>query len=557
MDIKAQIQTALAQALAAAFPGADLPSGSEIQLTPPRQKEHGDLATNIAMSLAKRLGQPPRGIAEAIAERLRDHDVVECADVAGPGFLNITLRRGAAAGVLRRIAEEADRFGRSEGGKGVRVNVEFVSANPTGPLHVGHARGAVVGDTVARLLDATGHEVTREFYFNDAGVQMDLLGRSLRARVMQQLGQDEPVPEEGYHGEYLIPVAEKWVSEFNESDELPESGSDFIVFGAEEIMGWIKRDLHDLGIDFDIFTLERTIHESGAVERSLDKLRERDMLDEREGATFLRSEQFGDEKDRVVIKGDGNYTYLAPDIAYHEDKFERGFDRLIDVFGADHHGYVPRLRAAIQALGHSVGQLEIIIIQMVNILKGGEVQRLGKRLGNFITLRTMIDELGADVVRWFFLMRSADSDMTFDWELAQDHSDRNPVYKVQYAHARICSVFTQAGNRGIAFGGIGSADLDLLNADEEQALLKHLPLFPEAVARAAETLGPHQITTYLLDLANLYNAYQTLGRKDGQFRILRADAPAETQVRLALIHGVRQVLANGLALLGLSAPERM
>jgi arginyl-tRNA synthetase len=384
---------------------------------------------------------------------------------------------------------------------------------------------------------------------------MDLLGASLRARALQCAGQDEPLPEDGYHGEYLVPVADKFVSEHPEVSGC--SKEDFTHFGAEEIMGWIRRDLADMEIEFDVHTLERSIHESGAVERSVDRLRERGELYEKDGATFLKTEKHGDEKDRVVRKRDGNFTYLAPDIAYHEDKYGRGFERIIDVFGADHHGYVPRLRAAVAALGHDPGSLEVVIIQMVNILKDGEVQRLGKRLGNFITLRQMIDDLGCDVIRWFFLMRSADSDMTFDWALAQDHSERNPVFKVQYAHARICSVFGQAGKRGICFAGVEAADLDLLGAEEEQALLSHLAVWPERVSTAVGSLSPHLITAYLLELANLYNAYQTLGRRNDQFRILRPDAPAETQSRLALIDGVRQVLANGLGLLGIRAPERM
>jgi arginyl-tRNA synthetase len=488
-------------------------------------------------------------------DALAGHPAIAKVDIAGPGFINLTLRAAATAEVLHRIAKAGPDFGRWEFGRGVKVNVEFVSANPTGPLHVGHARGAVVGDTVARLLVATGHEVTREFYFNDAGVQMELLGKSLRARVFQKLGRDAQVPEDGYHGEYLNPVAERLVSELTESSEIDEAQCR--DFGSVEIMGWIKRDLQELGIVFDVFTLERAIHERGAVETSVGKLQERGELYEKDGAVFLRTEKHGDEKDRVIKKSDGNFTYLAPDIAYHEDKYGRGFDRIIDVFGADHHGYVPRLRAAVAALGHDPKTLEVIIIQMVNILKDGEVQRLGKRLGNFITLETMIRELGADVVRWFFLMRSADSDMTFDWALAQDHSDRNPVYKVQYAHARICSVFGQAEKREITYAGIEAADLALLTAPEEQALLQHLASYPEVVKRAAETLGPHAIPSYLLDLANLYNTYQSLGRKEDQFRILRAGAAAETQARLALVDGVRQVLANGLGLLGISAPERM
>lgn len=560
MDTKQQIQRALAEAVAAAFPDIPAPVPEAIQLTVPRQREHGDLATNLAMAIAKPLGRPPRHVAEALADRLRTHPAIERADVAGPGFLNLTIRAEAVAAILQQIETEGERFGTTDLGRGRRVNVEFVSANPTGPLHVGHARNACVGDAVARILQANGYEVTREFYFNDAGVQMDLLGQSLRARILQRLGRDAPVPESGYHGDYLLEVAEKFVSEspgLSESTDRLADESACRDFGSREIMEWIKRDLRDLGVGFDVFTLERAFHASEAVEMSLAVLRDRGELYESEGAVFLRSSKYGDEKDRVVIKADGSYTYLAPDIAYHEDKYRRGFDRLINVWGADHHGYVPRLRAAIQALGHDPASLEIIIIQMVNILKDGEVQRLGKRLGNFITLRQMIDELGAGVVRWFFLMRSADSDMTFDWALAQDHSERNPVFKVQYAHARICSVLRQGAERGITFGGLDAADLSLLTAGEEQALLRHLPLYRDRVRTACEELAPHVITAHLLELASLYNSYQTLGRRDDRFRILRAGAPAETQARLALITGVRRVLANGLGLLGITPLERM
>lgn len=527
-----------------------------IELQVPRNPEHGDWAVNVAMRLAKPLRRKPIEIAEGIASRIEKTDLLEAAEAAPPGFINLRLAPAAHADALRRVLSDGDRYGRTPNETGPRVLVEFVSANPTGPLHIGHGRNAVVGDTLARIYEAAGWRVEREYYFNDAGVQMGLLGESLKARYLQVLGESAPLPEGGYQGEYLLDIARDLHTEAGDS-KRDEPTSFFTHYASEAILEMIRRDLATLGIEFDHYFSETTLHKDGRVQKAIDELNARGWLYEEEGALWFRTSKFGDEKDRVVRKSDGTWTYLAPDIAYHRDKIERGYDRLINVLGADHGGYVVRQRAGVAALGFDAEALHVVLIQMVGVEEKGQTKKLSTRAGDFVPLADILAELGPDIVRFFFVMRTADSQLTFDLDLARQESMDNPFYYVQYAHARCCSLLKKAEETGNAWSGGESAQLQLLDAAEERAILFQIGRWPAAVHEAARKDDPLTVTNYLRELATAFHSYFSAGNKDAALRCLQPHRPDLTQARLTLIVGLRQTLANGMRLLGITPIERL
>ena len=528
--------------------------GVAFVLERPRDAGHGDLATNLAMVLARLEKAKPRQTAErVIAELALPASVVARTEIAGPGFINFWLAEDQLALVVRQILERGAAYGRSEFGVGLKVNVEFVSANPTGPLHVGHGRGAAYGDALASLLQWTGHSVTREFYINDAGTQIDKLALSLWARVQHALGREAEIPDGGYHGLYLAEAAEA---------VLRERGPDFADLPAEEGVRQCRalalrmqraeqdRDLADFGVHYEVFTSEQSLYDRGLVDEALVLLAEKGLTYEEGGALWLRTTQFGDDKDRVLRKSDASLTYLVPDIAYHVDKRSRGFDRVIDVWGADHHGYVPRMRSVLAALGMPPDFFDVALLQLVKVVRGGEEVKMSKRSGEFVTLRDLVEEVGVDAARFFFLMRPGDSQLIFDIELAKRQTDENPVFYVQMAHARLSGIFRTAGHAPEAVSG--ALDLSALPAPEDQELLKKVGLFPEVVNRGAREREPHRVTNYLQQLATAVHGWYHHTRAVGA-----PEGAATEQARLLLARAARTVLANGLALLGITAPERM
>lgn len=534
--------------VAGALGGEGLP----FVLERPRDTGHGDLATNLAMLLARVRKQNPRTVAQEVLDQLVLPDgVVSRTEIAGPGFINFWLAEDELAGLLSRIIQAGPEYGRSPAGAGQPINVEFVSANPTGPLHVGHGRGAALGDAIAALLEWTGHQVVREFYINDAGVQIDRLAESLWARVQEAVGREAAIPEGGYHGEYLREAArEVLAAEPAGFADLPAAEGIARCRRLALQMQRAEQDqlLADFGVRFDVWTSEQALYDDGRVAHAIALLAERGLTYEQEGALWLRTTDFGDDKDRVLRKGDGSYTYLVPDIAYHIDKHERGFARAINVWGADHHGYIPRMRSVLTALGYGADWLEVALVQLVKVTKGGEEVKMSKRSGQFVTLRDLMDDVGTDAARYFFLMRRGETPFTFDVDLARTQTDENPVFYVQMAHARLSGIFRVAGREVEAVGA--AADLQALVAPEDAALLKKLTAFPDTVARAAREREPHRVTGYLEELAQLVHAWYHHCRVLGE-------PPATEQARLVLARAARQVLANGLAVLGLSAPDRM
>jgi arginyl-tRNA synthetase len=539
---------------------AAAPSVPEVLLETPRNPENGDWACSVAMKLARVLKKNPFEIAQAIAAKIPAGQLLAPPEVARPGFINLRLAPGAAGWLVRQVLEAGERYGQIDRFAGKRVLVEFVSANPTGPLHIGHARGAILGDALARVFAAAGYEVYREYYYNDAGVQMEKLGKSLRARYLQALGVDEPFPEDGYRGDYIVEIAERLKAEQGDAwrDKPEADWRLFTLFATKHTIAWIDAVLRALRIDFDNYFSETTLHEGGQVRDVLERLKAQGRLYEKDGAWWLKTVDYGDEKDRVVIKSDGAYTYLAPDIAYHEYKFARGFDRLVNVLGADHHGYIPRLKAAIGALGYKPEQLDCVIVQMVSVENEGVVVKQSKRSGDAITLQEVIDAIGADVTRFLFLTRSADSQMVFDFKVAMDTSMDNPLYYVQYAHARCCSLMRKAEEEGLAWAGeIADAGLALLTAPEELAIVRQIDRLAGVVAECAEKADPLPLTAWLRDLATAFHAYFTAGSKNAALRVVQPGAPALTQARLALIAALRQAVANGLAMVGVMPLERL
>ncbi len=527
--------------------GAD---GGAVTLERPRDAGHGDLSTNLAMLAARQQRTNPKALAARVLEMLQiPASVVAKTEIAGPGFINFWLAEDVLAGLLTTIIEAGPRYGHSTEGQGVRVNVEFVSANPTGPLHVGHGRGAVIGDGIAALLEWTGHAVSREFYINDAGVQIERVIQSLWARIQQATGRDAEIPEGGYHGEYLVEMAQQQIAEYPALRHADDTAGLLHSRLAPKLLRQEQEELlRDLRVEFDLWSSEQTVRDAGKVEAAVALLGERGLTEEREGALFLKTSEFGDDKDRVLRKSDGSLTYFVPDIAYHIDKHERGFDRVIDVWGADHHGYIPRMRAALRALGYGEDFFEVALVQLVKVVRGGEEVRMSKRSGEFVTLRDLVDWVGVDATRYFFMMRQAQSPFTFDVDLARKQTDDNPIFYVQMAHARMSGIFRVAGRDPESASG--QVDLDGFVAPEDLELLKKLAVFPEAIQRAARHREPHRLTDYLEDLARLTHGWYHKCRVLGE-------PPATESARLALARATRIVIANGLALLGLSAPDRM
>lgn len=527
---------------------SELPS---FTVEPPREKAHGDFATNLALLLAGREKISPRNIAQTILEFFPvEKTKVDKVEVAGPGFINFFMDPGWLYDVLPEVEEEDDRYGCSTIGAGQKVQVEFVSANPTGLLHMGNARGAALGDTLANVLAAAGFHVTREFYINDAGNQIENFGRSLEARYLQLLGHEVPFPEDGYPGRDLIDSMRNLISEVGDKYVSIDSHlrRELLVrYALQEKLAQMKKDLEDFGVCYDVWFSEQTLHESGAIEAVLKELQKGKYVYEYEGALWFRATLFGEEKDEVLVRSNGIPTYFAADIAYHKNKFERGFDKVINIWGADHHGHVSRLKGAVQALGYDPGRLHIIIMQLVRLFKDGEIIRMSKRTGEYITLRDLIDEVGRDAARYFFVMRSADSHLDFDLDLAKEQSSENPVYYVQYAHARICSILRQSC---VNLPSVGEIKKELLKEPAELALIRKIADLPGEVVYAATHFEPHRLAHYAYELATLFHGFYTT------CRVLTDDLELQ-KARLVLINSCRIALRNALKLLGVAAPERM
>ncbi|MBB3330645.1 arginyl-tRNA synthetase [Halomonas campaniensis] len=532
-----------------------------IKVDPTRDKSHGDYATNLALMLAKPAGRKPRDLAEALVGALPASDAVQKVEIAGPGFVNFFAATDAAAQVIRQVLDSGDAFGRSLTGQGRKVQVEFVSANPTGPLHVGHGRGAAIGDCICRLLEATGFDVTREFYYNDAGAQISNLALSVQARVRGLDPDDAGWPADGYRGGYIIDVANAYLAgETVHADDRhvtakadPEDLDAIQEFAVAYLRREQDLDLKAFGVHFDVYFLESSLYQDGKVEATVERLIEKGHTFEQDGALWLRTTDFGDDKDRVMRKSDGQYTYFLPDVAYHLDKWQRGFETVINEQGADHHSTVTRVRAGLQALeaGIPTGWPDYVLHQMVMVTRSGVEVKLSKRAGSYVTVRDLIDEVGRDATRFFLAARRADSQLTFDIDLARSQSNDNPVYYVQYAHARVCSMLRRAEADGMPFDhGLAMQSLALLEEDQEKAVMNRLARFPEVVEHAAASREPQQIAQYLLDLAaefhTCYNAVKVMVEDD-----------ARRNARLALGLATRQVLRNGLDLMGVGAPEEM
>ncbi|MCG7601594.1 arginine--tRNA ligase [Halomonas sp. McH1-25] len=531
------------------------------KVDPTKDKAHGDYASNLALMLAKPAGKKPRDVAEALIEALPATDAVRKVEIAGPGFLNFFAATDAVAQIVPTILDGGDTFGRSLRGAGEKVQVEFVSANPTGPLHVGHGRGAAIGDCLCRLLEATGYDVTREFYYNDAGAQISNLALSVQARVKGLTPEDPSWPADGYRGDYITDVANSYLAgETIDADDQHVTGAadaDDLEAIRRFAVAYLRReqdlDLKAFGVEFDVYFLESSLYRDGKVEQTVQRLIDNGHTYEQDGALWLRTTDFGDDKDRVMRKTDGGYTYFLPDVAYHLDKWQRGFKQVIDEQGADHHSTVTRVRAGLQALEVDIpqGWPDYVLHQMVLVTRSGVEVKLSKRAGSYVTLRDLIDEVGRDATRYFLAARRADSQLTFDIDLARSQSNDNPVYYVQYAHARLCSVMRKAEADGLPFDReLGFANLASLETDQEKALMNRLARFPEVVEHAAFSREPQQIAQYLQDLAaDFHTCYNAV-------KVMVEDA-ALRNARLALGLATRQVIRNGLDLLGVSAPEEM
>jgi arginyl-tRNA synthetase len=530
-----------------------------ITLDNPREKSHGDLATTLAMALARPESNAPRKIAEIIIANIQDnYGIIEKTEIAGPGFINFFLKQDRWKKTLFEIDADGPAYGLRNIGKNEPVLVEFVSANPTGPLHVGHGRGAAVGDALANLLSAVGYDVKREFYINDAGRQVGLLGASAYARYQQALGNDVPFPEDGYHGEYVKELAEGLIKQYgNQFLNKPWDSSvaslyrtDIIEYCTKTMLAEIKSDLEAFGVRFDTWFSETTLLHDQSVQKSVDELMESRNLYEQDRALWFRSTTFGDDKDRVVKKNDGSWTYLATDIAYHRNKLGRGFKTLVNIWGADHHGYIPRVQAVIQAFGHPKDSLRVLLVQLVAILRHGQPVPMSKRAGTFVTLREVVQEVGSDAARYIFLTRRSDSHLDFDLDVAKEQSRENPVYYVQYAHARLASLFREAESRNISVPSHDQVNVALLDLEEEQNIIKALAKYPEIIEEAALTYEPHRLTYYLQDLAGLLHNYYF------KHRVITEEA-ARTGAKLFLMKQVKTVIKSALKILGVSAPERM
>ncbi len=543
--MKDHLRKKIARALEAlGVPEAPVPSFEK-----PRDPSHGDLTTNIAMLAAKAARRPPRDLARDIVAGISGPDaLVASVEVAGPGFINIRFTEAYYHGVMRSILESGDSYGRGTSGAGVTAQVEFVSANPTGPLTVGHGRGAVFGDTVSRLLEWTGHAVTREYYFNNAGRQMRILGDSVRLRYLELLGSASPFPDDYYQGEYIREIASRLKAERGDALAREPAEGEFRRRAEADIFAEIRGTLGRLGIAFDVYYNENTLYESGKVEETLSDLRKLDLIYEQEGATWFRASALGGDKDKVVVKGTGEPTYRLPDMAYHREKIRRGYGLIIDVLGADHVATYPDVIAAMKALGHDTDRIKVLIHQFVTVVREGEVVKMSTRKANYITLDELIDEVGPDVVRYFFLMRGIGSHLNFDLKLAKEQSEANPVFYLQYAHARIASIIRHAASMGIDPAGEG--DLSVLSSPEEMDLMKALSGFPDMVESCARAFEPHRLIEYLHETAGAFHRFYHAHR-------VVTDDGTMTAARIVLARGTMIVLKNGCSILGISAPEKM
>ncbi len=552
--IRSLIRTAIENAVARKL--VDLPDwdSTEIEVTRSKDPKFGDYATNVAMVVAGRVGRKPRDLAALLVDNLNsDPEVLHKAEVAGPGFINLFLADEVWRAALHTIHRQKERYGHGAEPHGLKILLEFVSANPTGPLHVGHGRGAAVGDTLARLLRACGYSIDTEYYVNDAGNQMKILGNSVFLRYRELEGEKVDFPEDHYQGDYIRELAAD-LKDTRLGDKLgnvPESEGVALVsqYAADRILDGIKEDLAEFRVLYDSYFSEKQLHESGSISATVEELRRRGRVVEKDGALWFTLEGAEDEKDRVLIRATGEPTYFAADAAYHQQKMERGYARLVDIWGADHHGYVPRVRGAIEALGHSPDTLRVLLVQFVGLVMDGEKFPMGTRSGQFISLREVLDEVGPDAARFLFLTKRCDSHLDFDLDLVKKQSRDNPVYYVQYAHARVASIFRIAAERGID-ADMTDPDLGALSLPEEQRLIRHLADFPDMLSEAAEAFEPHRITFYLMDLAELFHAYYH------DNKVLTEDSRIK-KARLYLVDAVRRVVANGLEILGVSAPDRM
>lgn len=586
--MKQHIESLLARAIAQLITDGELPADTAraIEVERARSKEHGDFASNVALVLARSARLKPRVLAERLTRVLPRSGRIAKTEIAGPGFINFFLSASALHEVIGQILAEGDGYGRSRLGQGRRVQIEFVSANPNGPLHVGHGRGAAYGAAVANLLAAVGFDVHREYYVNNAGRQMDILAVSIWLRYLESCGEDLPFPVNGYKGAYIADIATTLRRELGPSlrraaatvlrdipPDEPQGGDrdahvDALIARAQSLLGAenyrkifdlglntiladIRQDLEEFGVVYDQWFSERSLAEDGAVDRAIDQLRQAGRLYEKDGALWFRATEFDDEKDRVVVRENGQKTYFAADIAYHINKLERGFKRLINVWGADHHGYVPRIKAVLAASGVDPGRLEVLLVQFAILYRGRERVQMSTRAGEFVTLRELRREVGNDAARFFYVLRKCEQHMDFDLELAKSQSNDNPVYYVQYAHARVCSVFKQLQQKGLRYDrGNGLQRLDLLDAKHESALIMKLSRYPEVVEAAAIAHEPHQLAHYLREVAYDFHSYYNT-------HTFLVPAAELRDARLALIEATRQVIANGLGLLGVSAPESM
>ncbi len=553
--MKNRIKNSVITALKKAYEAGDLPSNDfpEINIEEPKNDTQGDFSSNIAMVMAKTQKMAPRKIAEAVTKNFDDTSV-EKVEIAGPGFINFYLKSTSWQYILDEVYAKDEKFGSSEMGKGTKIQVEFVSANPTGPLHVGHGRGAAVGDSTARILSFAGYDVQKEYYINDSGRQINTLGISVFSRYKELAGKETEFPEDCYKGDYIIDLAKTVLEEKGqtllEMDEQ-EAVTHCAKFAADNILKGIADDLGAFGVTFDNWYSEQTLYDSGKVDTAIEKLREEKIVYEQDGASWFRTTDYGDEKDRVIVRSNGQTTYFASDIAYHKDKFDRGFNRIIDVWGADHHGYINRINAAIEASGTTKDNFDVILIQLVTLLRDGKPIAMTTRGGIFETLKDVIDEVGSDAARFIFLSRSYESNLDFDLELAKKKTNDNPVYYVQYCHARISSIIRKAAEeKGIASIEQTEAGIARLVEPEDIAILKALARYAETIETAAAKLEPHKITYYLTNLASLFHSYFN------KHKVLTDDTDL-TKGRLYLIGAVKLVIKNGLSLLGVSAPDKM
>jgi arginyl-tRNA synthetase len=554
--MKQKIEKLVQDAAEKAFESGRLPNSEfpDVIVDVPKLENHGDYSTNIAMVMASIQKMPPKKIAQCIVDSIDDPDgLLAKTEIAGPGFINFFLNQSAWHPVLREIYEQDTRYGASDIGKGKKFQVEFVSSNPTGPLHVGHGRGAAVGDSVANILSLAGYDVQKEYYINDSGRQIETLGRSVFLRYKALLGHNIQFPDDCYQGDYITDLAGLVKQEKNEGLlELPEPDAvEYCArFAAEKIIADIRGDLESFGIRFDRWFSEQSLYDSGKVDAVIGELKQKSIVYEKDGALWFQTTAYGDEKDRVVVRQNGQTTYFASDIAYHQDKYDRGFDKVIDVWGADHHGYIPRMTASVVASGYDREQFAVILVQLVNLLRGGEPVAMSTRAGEFITLKDVITEVGRDAARFIFLTRHYESPLDFDLELAKKKTNDNPVYYVQYVHARISSILRKGKERGVHPASWEEIIVEQITEPEEIRLLKLMSQYPEVIQNSAKFMEPHRITYYLMNFASAFHSYYN------KHRVL-VDNPTLARARLYLVTAVQKIIRNGLTLLGVSAPEKM